>query len=486
LNDFITKNQPISAQASIEKSLTELSLTDVELTVPALAEEILSYELEEPSTDSLINRTNLFTALHSSDDPYTATVTSNTIITANSAIKTCYNLEFSTTQNFDYEPGDSINIICPNDTDEVVELLKRLNVNESATSIIRLTSNNPKKVSGKKYAELTASCQVSLLDFFTYCVDIRVGSLKKALVRMLASCCADKSDETRLLELCSKEGSEHFQEIKEMHISLLDLLNTFKSCQPKLGFLIQNLSPLLPRAYSLCSFYDPKQPTSKLEIIFNLVDFEKSHTRTYSRKGIATGYLSSLKLGEQLFFLRRKFQSFTFPKDEDLGNRELIMVGPGTGISPFMSYLRYKFDQADFTRNLCLFYGCRDPQKDFFFKSELIEFANKNLLKKFRVAFSRVDAIKDSDEKEVLNSIYEKGCRYVQDAMRSSASELCRAIYERNGYVYICGDGANMCKDVQRCLAECLSEEYNISIEDSNKYLLEMMKEKRYRQDIWA
>ncbi len=211
MNDFITKNQPISAQASIEKSLTELSLTDVELTVPALAEEILSYELEEPSTDFLINRTKLFMALHSADDLYTATVTSNTIITANSAIKTCYNLEFSTTQNFDYEPGDSINIICPNDTDEVVELLKRLNVNESATSIIRLTSNNPKKVSGKKYAELTASCQVSLLDFFTYCVDIRVGSLKKALVRMLASCCADKSDETRLLELCSKEGSEHFQ-----------------------------------------------------------------------------------------------------------------------------------------------------------------------------------------------------------------------------------------------------------------------------------
>jgi len=486
LNILDSENPEIQ---SIEKSLTVLSLADVELTIPVLAERILRCELDEPPTEILTksDRIELLKSVHSSNDIYTATLSSNKIITSKFAVKTCHNLQFIGPHHFDYEPGDSINIICPNDKDEIVELLKRLNINESATKIIRITSDNPKKVTGKKFVELTASRQVSLLDFFTYCVDIRASSLKKALVRMLASCCTDKSDEIRLLELCSKEGSEQFQTmLKDSHISLLDLLNIFKSCQPELGFLIQNLSPLLPRAYSLCSFYDPNQSTNTLEIIFNLVNFEMSHYRTYSRKGIATGYLSSLKEDENIFFLKRKFQSFTFPKDEDLITKPFIMVGPGTGVAPFMSYLRYKLSQKDLARNLSLFFGCRDPQKDFFFKSEIVNFSNINLLKKFCVSFSRVESIEDTDDKEILKNIYTNKCKYVQDAMKLNAKELCEAIYRQNGYVYICGDGANMCKDVQKCLAECLAEEYKISLEDSNKYVLEMMKEKRLRQDIWV
>lgn len=490
----------ITPHADIATKVKNISLADIDLTIPVLAENILTYELTSPHdllTDT-DETTRFFMSLQASSELYEASVTSNIIMTHSTALKTCYNIKFqpeklhklednlfstiSTQPDFVYEPGDSISILTPNDSEEVTQLLKRLNIQESGGQVLHLQTLNPKKISGKKYVELTSGNQVSLFNFFKYCVDIRSGSIKKALIRMLANYCTEKLDQTRLLELCSKEGAEQFQSLlKESHLSLLDLLTMFKSCDPPLGHLIQNLSPLIPRSYSLCSFHT--KDNSQLEIVFNLVNFDCSLGRTYERKGLATGYLSKLNKDEKLFFQRRKFQGFTFPTDEQLVDKALIMIGPGTGIAPFISYLRAKYQIKAFDKYFWLFYGCRDPQKDFLFKSEIIEFSP--VITKCSLAFSRVSSLQDDDDLRDLKDLY-GDCKYVQDSIRQNAKELCRLIFKQQAYVYVCGDARNMSKDVQKCLSECLSEECQISLEDANKYLIEMMKEKRFKQDIWA
>ena len=359
LDNFFTKNISMQNVSSIKECeeanlVKALSLLNTELTLPLLPEKCLEIEYLTENTALNSSATNSDKAiqslmsLHSQVEMFEALVSCNQISTDSSAEKTCHNLKFRLENlcklnstgmltkeegiEFVYEPGDSISIVCRNEPEEVAGLLQRLGADASDKRIL-IKSTNVKKIAGKNYAKLTEKYKMTLSYFFTYCVDIRNVCIKKALLRMLSHYCGDKSDETRLLELCSKECSEQFQSlVKETSLSLLDLLNMFASCRPPLDHLIQLLPPLLARSYSLCSFYKPSSGDSvsnELEIVFNLVNFESNQGRTYRRHGVATGYLSGLKSGEKIFFLKKNFQGFTFPQSSE--EKPLIMIGPGTG-----------------------------------------------------------------------------------------------------------------------------------------------------------
>ena len=63
----------------------------------------------------------------------------------------------------------------------------------------------------------------------------------------------------------------------------------------------------------------------------------------------------------------------------------VIMIGPGTGCSPFRSYID---DQKDTDRQLCLFFGCRSSSGDFFFRDVWLNLQEQGRLQLF-CAFSR-------------------------------------------------------------------------------------------------
>ena len=138
-------------------------------------------------------------------------------------------------------------------------------------------------------------------------------------------------------------------------------------------------------------------------------------------------------------------------------------------------------------KSLWLLYGCRDPRKDFLFKKEMCTELHK-VLAKFCVTFSRITGLDQIgvEDKELLANFYTPNSKYVQDSLRINAAKLCRLIYEQEAYVYICGDASNMSKDVLNCFAECLAAEYNLTIEEASKYFADMIKAKRYKQDIWS
>jgi methionine synthase reductase len=342
---------------------------------------------------------------------------------------------------------------------------------------------------GASHVKLTEANRISFLHFFTYCVDIRNACLKKSLLRTLAEYCSDKEDETRLLELCSKEGNEQYMKmIKEDHLSLLDVLNVFKSCKPSISHLIQMLPALSTRSYTLCSFNEKEKSSNELEVVFNIVKFNQERNRTYERNGIATGYLTCLKLGDDLYFMKRRFQNFTFPNE--CLSKPIIMIGPGTGIAPFMSFLRSQHAQAEKSLaqnnlNLYLFYGCRDPIQDFLFKDELTK-KLVYLLKKFSVSYSRTDENCIEQHDSINKEFHVTNSKYVQDSIRFYSKDIIEQVYDQDGYIYVCGDAQNMSKDVLNCFIECLSAEKNFSVEESNKYFSEMIKSKRYKQDIWS
>ena len=64
------------------------------------------------------------------------------------------------------------------------------------------------------------------------------------------------------------------------------------------------------------------------------------------------------------------------------------MVGPGTGVAPFRSYICEETASADRPRTLCLFFGCRNRAADLFFGDEWRRLEEDHKLHLF-CAFSR-------------------------------------------------------------------------------------------------
>ena len=120
-----------------------------------------------------------------------------------------------------------------------------------------------------------------------------------------------------------------------------------------------------------------------------------------------------------------------------------------------------------------LYFGCRRENQDYLFKDELNNFVRCELLTKLRVAFSRQEPSK-----------------YVQDLIEEDGADLARKILEQGAFVYICGDGTNMARDVLSAFTRVLIKHSspNDEIPDEKSavaYLVEMQKRGRYVQDIW-
>lgn len=294
----------------------------LELSVPDKIESHLQVSFSDTATlDKRLDESSLTKVCNllypqSASGVFKATVLSNTLLTPTDWVKSCYDLKFKIeSKEFTYEPGHAIDILCSNDPNEVDNLLKRLNLGENADKQIDIKSLDESKKVGQVYPKLSSALALSMRTLFLYCVDIRNTGLKKNFLRTLAAYCSDKSEQDRLLQLASKEGNDQYLKlIKESNVSVLDLLNVFKSCEPPIDLLIQMLPQLNPRPYSLCTSMNSSSDLDS-EIVFNLVKFQQELNRTYDRLGVGTGFLSKLDAGSSFYFMKRKFDTFTFPTD---------------------------------------------------------------------------------------------------------------------------------------------------------------------------
>jgi sulfite reductase alpha subunit-like flavoprotein len=117
-----------------------------------------------------------------------------------------------------------------------------------------------------------------------------------------------------------------------------------------------------------------------------------------------------------------------------------------------------------------LYFGCRREDEDFLYREDWEEFLEEGVLLQMRTAFSR------AQEEKV----------YVQHLMTQDGSALAQLI-GAGGYVYVCGDGVGMAKDVHAALVEILVKEGGVeSAEAAAAQLQAMAKEGRYVRDIWS
>lgn len=429
-----------------------------------------------------------------------ATVVSARQLTDSTSVKTALDLELDITGcNMSYEPGDSFGIVCPNPSAEVEELIMKLNLVDKSDvpfTIQLITSTTKKAASVPKFIPEFSTIRHTLLT----CLEIR-GVPSKALVRVLAEHTSDLEEKRRLQELCSKQGAHDYTKfIREPGLSLLDLLNAFPSCRPPFERLLELVPRLKARPYSVSS--SPLENPNHLHFVFNIVEFPAIEGVRPKRQGVCTGWLaeitkaqrektntSSEKLSDILSKLnlqespklpvfQRKGVNFKLPSVPEM---PIIMIGPGTGVAPFIGFLQHR-EHLQKNTNIALseswlFFGCRHKERDYLYREELEQFLSTGVLSRLFLSFSR-DTISDSSGKPPP--------KYVQDNLRSHAAEVADLVFNKGAVVYICGDADNMAKNAFDTFLEIAQKYKKVDIKEARQEMMKLRENKQYLEDIWT
>lgn len=244
----------------------------------------------------------------------------------------------------------------------------------------------------------------------------------------------------------------------------LDVLRQFASVRFETPeAFLPMLSPIQPRLYSIASALSAHP--EEVHLCVAVVRYE-THGR--SRTGLCSGFLAEgVEVGvREVPVYVQESPKFFLPSDT---SRDVIMVGPGTGIAPFRAFLEERAQQGATGRNW-LFFGEQHRATDFFYEEDFARFQRSGFLTRLDVAFSR-------DQAEKI---------YVQHRLMENAAELWRWI-EAGAYFYVCGDARRMAKDVHAAFIQIVQEQGGKSPEEAKAYVEEilMKTERRYLRDVY-
>ncbi|XP_023401139.1 methionine synthase reductase isoform X1 [Loxodonta africana] len=464
-------------------------LSQASLSIPALPPGYLQVCLQEP-----LAQEESQACVTSGDSVFQVPISKAVQLTMNDAVKTTLLLELDISKTaFSCRPGDAFHVVCPNSDMEVQSLLQRLQLMDRREHHVLLEMKADTRKKGAALPQHIPE-RSSLQSILTWCLEIRAVP-KKAFLRALVDCTSDGAQKRRLQELCSKQGAADYNRfVRDARVSLVDLLHAFPTCRPPLSLLLEHLPKLQPRPYSCASssLFHP----GKLHFVFNIVEFLSYTPAVVLRKGVCTGWLATLAasllqpaahvspadsgtaLAPQIFISPRATNSFRLPDDPAV---PVIMVGPGTGVAPFIGFLQHreKLQEQHPDRifgAMWLFFGCRHKDRDYLFRDELRRFLKHGVLTHLKVSFSRDAPVGEETAP----------AKYVQDNLRLHAKQVARILLQENGSIYVCGDAKNMAKDVNDTLVEIISKEAGVEKLEAMKTLAALKEEKRYLQDIWS
>lgn len=223
---------------------------------------------------------------------------------------------------------------------------------------------------------------------------------------------------------------------------------------------MDQLRRLVPRLYSIAS--SPAMHPEQVHLTVAPVRYESNGRR---RHGVCSTFLADRVARwtvPVLVFVTRSH--FRLPEDPA---RDIIMVGPGTGVAPFRAFTQERAAMNAPGRNW-LFFGDQHEKTDYLYGDEWRQWLAEGRLTRIDLAFSRDQARKV----------------YVQDRMREAAAELWRWI-EGGAYFYVCGDAHRMAKDVDGALHEIIAQQGGRDAATAAAYVQQMKKERRYQRDVY-
>ncbi|KAF8421231.1 hypothetical protein EV426DRAFT_551551 [Tirmania nivea] len=257
------------------------------------------------------------------------------------------------------------------------------------------------------------------------------------------------------------------------------------------SLLIEGMNKIQPRYYSISSSSHVDKNTVSITAVVESIRIPGAE---HVLKGVTTNYLLALKqkqhgdpnpdphgLTYQIAGPRNKYDgihvpvhvrhsNFKLPSDP---SKPIIMVGPGTGVAPFRAFVQERAAHAakgEKVGRTLLFFGCRKRSEDFLYEDEWKQYGeamgdNFSLI----TAFSR----------EGPNKVY------VQHRLEEHAKEI-NQLLQQGAYFYVCGDAANMAREVNLVLGKIIAKERSLMVAQGEEIVKRMRNSNLYQEDVWS
>ncbi|UZJ56446.1 hypothetical protein CBS101457_005766 [Exobasidium rhododendri] len=474
-------------------------------------------ELSEHSDDSKVYRGELSArallgtkGIHDAKNPYPATVKVAEELFSVSGERSCIHVEFDIEgSGISYQHGDHVAVWANNPESDVDRMLAVLGLLEKRDGIIDVESLDP------TLAKVPFPVPTTYEAVFRHYLDISAHASRQAVGSL--SKYAPTEEARKELEKIGSD-KEYFTEkvssrcLKTAEVLMLVAGDDLKGDPTKatkwdipFDRILSSVNRLGPRYYSISSSpklhpktihvtavvlrYLPKEgdqhvhglATNYLSLVKAQLNGEGPDPRfdspKYSLEGPRGAYTKDNLIRTPIHVRRSNFRLPTSPKIP------IIMIGPGTGVAPFRSFIQERVASAQKSKEkngpdaladwgtIYLFYTSRKKDEDFLYAEEWPKY-QAELGDKFKMitGFSR-EQYKPGG-----------GKKYVQDYILEHKKELAEDILQRKAYVYVCG-ATDMSHDVEKAFIQVLG---NGSEEEGKKEVKLLKDRSRFLQDVWS
>ena len=190
--------------------------------------------------------------------------------------------------------------------------------------------------------------------------------------------------------------------------------------------------PLAPRAYSIAS--SRREVGDEAHLLISAVRYN-AHGR--ARKGVASSYVAErLKRGDRVRVKLKPNKHFALPAPD----KDVIMVGPGTGVAPFRAFVQER-RATQATGKSWLFFGDRQFTHDFLYQLDWQDALKDGALTRMDVAFSR----DTPDKVYVQHKVWDRRAELIE-WLDGGATLLRLRRRQEYGERRACDAGARLCR----------------------------------------
>ncbi|KAI1265585.1 NADPH-cytochrome P450 reductase [Xylariaceae sp. FL1019] len=401
--------------------------------------------------------------------------------------RNCLHMEVDISgSNLSYQTGDHLAVWPTNPGQEVDDMLNVLGLEDKKDSVISVKALEPT-------AKVPFPTPTTYDAIIRYHLEI-CAPVSRQFLGTLAAFAPDEETKAEMAKLGSDK--DYFQDkISKYHYNISQTLSVVsggkKWTNIPFSAFIEALTKLQPRYYSISSssLVQPKKISITAVVESQLIPDRKEPFR-----GVATNYLLALKQKQngdpdatafgatyEIMGPRNKYDgihvpvhvrhsNFKLPSDP---SKPVILIGPGTGVAPMRGFVQERARQAESGQNVgktVLFFGCRKSTEDFLYESEWKEYK-----KALGDNFELVTAFSREGSKKV----------YVQHRLKEKAKEI-NELLQQKAYLYVCGDAANMAREVNTVLGQIIAEQRGLPESKGEEIVKNMRAANQYQEDVWS
>lgn len=380
----------------------------------------------------------------------------------------------------DYTAGDALGVYSTNGADRVEEFLNWYGL--KMDDVITVTPKDEDNDLGFPEAMTAGMLFSQYFNIF--------GRPGRAFYEMMSILATDPAEKAELKHLIAKDGKGELRELVDDTVTYADVLKMFPSANVPLEYLLDFVPAIKPRLYSIAS--DALMHPNHIELCVVEEDWTKNSTGEM-RRGQSTWFLRNCHPGLQwgdvqqirdepeepfgevgkengpLVPVRVNPAVVHLPEDP---KTPLVMVGLGTGLAPFRSFIQQRIMQRDAgieVGECLLYFGARYEATEFMYSDEMYAWQKDGILTDLKLAFSR-------DQEEKI---------YAQHRIAEDEALMYKYMVEKDAHFYLCGPAGNMPKQMKDAVVSAISNEGKMSYDEADALVTEWQIKGKYNVEVW-